>query len=263
MSQSSRYVTLLESVWDAAMQIAQQSNVQGYHEGLAVMRFLTDYGAIAYPPETPAAGFTIGEWIASSKHGAPQRQNDAVSIMLCMHNDVKPTGYESAICGCFNKTAQLIMMFDANLFSPLDLALMLLHEGYHARHRLGLQLAGIKPTDTEESHETNTWTFVYNILISGMGKAWSSLITQDIQDIPRRLAGEKPKKPGQFLFSPIETYPATLMHTVFPATQHDIVQRFRMILVEARSNAVYWAEQTSMPQEQIMGSIIKNHLYRK
>lgn len=263
MSQLSRYTTLFEHVWSEAMQLVLRSKADGYHEGIAVMRFLSDHGAMAYPPETPTTGYNIGQWISSSKQGSPQRQSDAISIMLCMRNDTRPAGYEWAVGGCFNKTAQLIMMFDANLFSPFDLALMLLHEGYHARHRLGFQLAGITPTDTEENHETNTWTFVYNVLISGKGKAWPTLIDKDIQDISTRLKGQKTKKPGQLLFSPIETYPATLMHTVFTPTQHDVVQRFRMVLVEAMSNTVYWAEKTGMSQEQIMGSIIKNHLYKK
>lgn len=257
MHPTSEYVPLVTQAWKEAVRLVTTAHQQGYPEGTKLMRFLARHAAIAYPSSDPG-GFGIGEWIA--KEGSPSHQGEVLSIMFCMHDDTPPEPRIPQVGGNFNKRAQLITVYDANLFSPIDRAIILLHEAYHARHRIGLALEGFIPTDPEYAHETNAWTFVYNIMEVGIGEKWLQLVRQDVADIPRRLGGLSPAHAGEIIFSPVEQYPF-LMDVLFGKTVRDVTQEYRKLLLGVRSNILYWSHTTGMPQEQVAGTIILNTLY--
>lgn len=248
---------ILRKAWGNANILAKASNARGYAEGLTLMQFLAQYAAFAYPLKTDERDFAIGRWI--SKNGGPQTQGDAIAIMACVQGDTPPVPQIDGGRSSFNRSGQLITLYDCDLFSPLDLALMLLHEGYHARNHLGPHFSASHKTEPSEAHEANTWTFVYNVLTSGLGSMWSTLVNKDFEDIPRRIHGID-LRPGQIVFSPVENYNA-LMDLMFEPTEHEIVRRTRMILVGVRSNVLYWAEKLKLPEAQIMASIIKQYMY--
>lgn len=257
MHPTSEYVPLLNQAWNEAARLVTTAHKHGYTKGVKLMQFLGRHAAIAYPSADPG-GFGIGEWIA--KEGGPSHQGEVLSIMFCMRDDTPPEPRILHSGGNFNKGAQLITVYDADLLSPTDRAIILLHEGYHARHRIGLKLDGFVPTDPEHAHETNTWTFVYNIMGVGIGEQWLQLVYQDVADIPRRLDGLPPPRPGTIIFSPVEHYPPS-MDDVFGPTAHEVVRESRKLLLGIRSNTLYWSNRTGMPEEQVAGTIIVNGLY--
>lgn len=255
MHDADEYRTLLHAVLARAEQIVACLPVAHRSEAAEVLGFLKTYGCEGYPSGR-AKDFSIGPWIV--RGGMPKRQHEGVTIILCFSDDVRPVELpphsQSVIPGdCFH-TDQVICLYNADHWSLTELALTALHEGRHARHRIGPTLAGLPPLDHADVHETNTWMFMLNALGFWGGTALDAAVQQEITWLGRQPLA--PEHPGQITFAESRCYWPEL-DQVFGPVQHADARTLRQRLVSVLANMLYWPRRdSSLSAEQVCHSLV-------
>lgn len=178
MHSFSKCSALLKTVLAQAEQMAAHLPATHHPTSDDILSFLNTFGCEGYPTGQ-AAHFNIGPWLA--RQGIPTKQHEGVTIVPYFSDDVPPIALppqsQTVIPGQCLYTDQAILLYNVDHWSQAELALTLLHEGRHARHRIGPRLAQLPPLDPNDAlHETNTWLFTLNILTAWGGKAWEAAI---------------------------------------------------------------------------------------
>lgn len=253
----SEYSDLLRVVLAQAEQMTARFPPIHRKESNEVLSFLKTYGCEGYPTNREK-DFNIGPWLA--QQGTPSTQRNGIAIVPCFSDDVPPaTPSSSCIFGqCFH-TDQVVILYDVDYWSHAELALFLLHEGRHARHRIGPRLAQLPPLDqTNDLHETNTWIFTLNILTAWGGKTWDAAVQREIAWLMQQ--NPKTDRPGQILCHQSPYYWPEL-DQVFGPTCHESVHLVRRSIVSLQANMMYWSQRDStLKPEQVCHSLVK-HFY--
>lgn len=225
-----------------------------------VISFLKNYGCEGYPVGR-LVDFNVGLWLARA--GIPAAQHEGVVIVPCFSDDVPPVELSNAtdwvLPGeCFY-TDQAILLYNVDHWSLAELALTLLHEGRHARHRIGPKLAHLLPLDrVDKLHETNTWLFTLNVLVAWGGAAWRAVVEREIA----WLTGQRlvPKKAGQILYTASYQYWPE-MDKVFGLAKYEQMKHVRQKFASLQANMEYWAQQNSSFRFEEICHTIVSHWY--
>lgn len=252
----SKYSDLLKAVLRQAEQMVECLPT-GYHyaAGQDIINFLHDYGCEGYP-SGQAGEFIIGPWLYRSD--TPKTQGDCVTVIPCFSDDVppyKPPFHEDDIIAghCFSAD-QLIVLYAVEQWSVAELALNVLHEGRHARHRIGPKLAGLSPLDRDELHETNTWLVTLNIVSTWGGASWAAAVRREADWLAAQAL--TPNQPRGIMYAASKQYWPEL-DRVFGSTKHNAVRKMRQSLVVLAANIEYWSQQNStLLPEQICHSAL-------
>lgn len=247
------YSTLLAAALQQATRMVHALPA-GYHlaAGHDVLNFLRGYGCIGYPSGQPDQ-FTLGPWL--KRPGTPAHQHAAITIIPCFSDDIAPFSPPdpSYAAYCF-ASDQLILIYAAEQWSPAELALLLFHEGRHARHRLGPKLAELPPLDRDELHETNTWLATLNLLSSWGGAAWVTALRCEIDWLAAHALTVTGPREIKYVASK-QYWPA--LDDLFGATSHALVRRVRQSLVTLAANIEYWSDRNpALLLEQICHSAL-------
>lgn len=257
MHAAEEYHNLLRAILAQAEQITMCLPLKHRAEATGVLDFLKAFGCEGYPTGR-AKDFSIGPWI--SRKGIPTRQRDGLTIVPCFHDDVppvEPPPHSQSVMpgGCFYSD-QTILLYNVDHWSLVELALTTLHEGRHARHRIGPTLAGLPPLDrTDKVHETNTWLFMLNALGFWGGAAWDAAVQQERGWLERqRLVSEGP---NQLLFAESGRYWPEL-DQVFGPTLYADAQTVRQRLASVCANMLYWPRRhPELSPEQVCLSLLR------
>lgn len=207
--------------------------------GAEIVDFLKKYGCEGYPADKEG-DFTWGAWLGYP--GTPGRKHEAVTIIPCFSDDVPPTSRpskHSVAPGVCLYTDQVIILFDADRWSIAELALTLLHEGRHARHRIGPRLAQLPPLDPDDVHETNTWLITLNLLATWGTPIWAEAVQQEINWLNSQSLSVSGA--GQIVYTHSGQYWSQL-DQLFGPTNHLSVRQFRRRLVSFQANMLYWSQ---------------------
>lgn len=255
MRDMKEYHTLLRAILAHAEQITACVPPEHRADATEVLAFLNTFGCEGYPSGRPKH-FSIGPWI--SREGMPTRQYDGLTIVPCFSNDVPPFAppprNQSVAPGCSFYTDQVVLLYNVDHWSLTELALTALHEGRHARHRIGPTLAGLLPLDQADTHETNTWLFVLNALMSWAGAAWDAAVRNEVAWLDRQPLA--PEHPGQILYVESRRYWPEL-DRVFGPTQYADARTVRQRLTSLQANMQYWSRRDpSVSPEQVCHSLV-------
>ncbi len=232
-----------------------------------VFDFLERHCYVAYPG-TQVNRFVVGQYL--SRPGQPFKQLDGIAWLMCFNDDVAPIprektknfnthGADVELSGAaFNRSAQAIIILDVNWWSPLELAAMWLHEGYHAWHRLRLKLDNIPSTENEERHETNAWIMQLNLLNVGGDQLWKEAIRQEVAWIKKARGPGDRIRGGRIVFEPSNIdWPE--IDLLFGSTAHENVSGIRHHLVAVAAHMVYWSQHGLTPEQACHSIVTKNY----
>lgn len=254
------YSTLLKAVLRQATQMVH-SLPAGLHlaAGHDILNFLRSYGCLGYPSGR-IGDFHIDQWL--TRDGSPADRYDAVTIVPCFSDDLPPVtpslGMDVIIPGACYFTDQVILLCNVDHWSVPELALTLLHEERHARHRIGPKIAGLPPLDQDETHEANTWLFTLNVLNVWGGKTWFAAVEQEVAWLKQQPLD--PDHAGQLKYASSQHYWPEL-DQLFGVSQYSHVREVRQVLVALTANTVYWSKRASLPPEQVCHSLV-THFYK-
>lgn len=218
-----------------------------------VIDFLKQYGCEGYPTNQ-VADFSIGPWL--TRVGRPNTQHEGVTIIPCFSDDVPPVKLSDSFgLGQCLHTDQVILLYNVDHWSLAELALILLHEGRHARHRIGPRLAKLSPLDNDENlHETNTWLFMLNILVAWGGTVWNAAVQHEMAWLAKQRFSSD--HPGKIIYDASNQYWPEL-DQLFGVTRYDQARQLRQRLVSLQANMLYWPQQdTSLCAEGVCHSLV-------
>ncbi len=223
--------------------------------GKEITDFLRRHACIGCP-DKKAGAFGLGQWL--TREGRPESQFDAVTIIPCWSSEVAPISppstYDAVAPGVTNAHAQVIILYAVDRWSVPELALTLLHEGRHARHRLGTKLGGLIPLDADAMHESNTWMVTANILQAWGGNLLKSAVYHEIKWLEKH-ASEAPAV-GQIAPCASNQYWPQLDY-LFGHTDYSEVRMVRQALVSLLANAVFWPRQNpSINETQVFHTLV-------
>lgn len=254
------YSNLLKAVLQQATQMVHALPA-GYHlaAGHDILNFLRYWGCEGYPSDQ-VGQFTLGPWL--TRPGQPAQQHEAITIIPCFSDDIppmaQPTGKDAIFPGVYSRGAQIILLYDAEQWSLPEVALTVLHEGRHARHRIGPHLIGLPPLDQNESHEANTWLFTLNVLNAWGGKTWAVAVEQESAWLQQQSL--QPGRAGQLKYAGSKhDWPE--LDQLFGVSRHARVSEVRRTLVTLSANIVYWSQRLRLPPEQVCYSLV-THFYK-
>lgn len=249
------YEPYYNACWQKAREIVQRASPHGVPKAATVLSFLERHCFVALPAAAPPK-FTIGPWIRPRPQ-VPQDQYDGIAWIMCVSGDVPPVylgTVEAPTPGTLFWRDHVLIQFDVDLYSPLDLALVWLHEGCHAVQRLGMKLDTIPPLDAEEVHETNTWILTL-VLIDVAGEhSWQQAIQHEQEWIARHVP--IPTEPSSVAFQHSGTYWPEL-DKVFGPTESQNVREYRSHLLAVRSHIDYWSRLRGLSREDVCHALIR------
>ena len=248
------HAQILDKVIGEADAIARALARLGSFEFVEVMAFLRLFGFLGTP--VGQNEFTVRNWIC--RQGFPKQQTDGLAIIPCRSTDTPPfpmsQGDKFIQAGSFSKSTQILLLYDVDLWTPFEVATTLLHEGRHARHRLGHTFTTLGPLDSnEEVHEMNCWLAMLNGIEAAGGNAWREACAKEHHAI-ERLEVEQ-SEPTAFPFLESGTYWAEL-DQVFGQRVHPRAEDVRKALVSLRANMLYWPRRMEISPEQTVASIV-------
>lgn len=254
------YYALLDQIIDKAVEMVGCLPPAHRPSGTDILDFLRRYSCRGWP--TGRVGeFTIGHRLNGQARQGDQY--DVLTVITCFQDDVKPLQRPSDSAwitpGTFSKKNQVILLFEVDCWSLPELALFLLHEGRHARHRLGSKLAQLPPLDLEELHESNTWMVTINTLAAWGGEIWERAVGWEVDWL--RCSSLPQISAKQIAYQSSQTnWPE--LDLIFGSTSYEPARRLRQELLAVQANMIYWSEQNpTLRPEQICHSIV-SHLYR-
>ncbi len=250
------YHDLLQNIIVQAKKMVDCLSSSRVIDGYEVINFLHDYGCEGHPSDQVAT-FKIGPKFDQS--GTPLRQSDAITIVPCFSDDIPPAELpdqsKSVNPASFMYSDQVIVLYNVDHWSLPELALSLLHEGRHARHRLGLKLANLSPLDKEDFHETNTWLFILDVLVAWGGSSWQKAVQKEVWWLKKqRLKSTK----GKIVYADSGQYRPEL-DDLFGTTKHQEVQFTRQQLLSLFANMQHWSHgrNSTLSEMEICHALIK------
>ncbi len=210
-------------------------------QGKEILQFLNQHAYIGFATEERR--FDLGRWVASQSF--PGGRYNGIAIILYFSDEPSPLPHSVDPNvfrpGVFSRLDQMIMLFNVDRWSIPELALALLHEARHARHRLGGKLAGLPPLDLDDTfHEENTLSFHLYVLSVWAKELWIAAIAHGIA----WLTAQSLVSPGenQILYKEVEEYCPEL-DAIFGESLHKDARSLRKHLVSIEANTHYWASQ--------------------
>ncbi|TSC71868.1 MAG: hypothetical protein G01um101438_871 [Parcubacteria group bacterium Gr01-1014_38] len=246
---------MLRAAQDVAERVRQDT---GDTEPREILLFCIRHGYIGYPLSQEK--FDCGGWLSPAKSlGGPRTMEEvqrALAIVVCFQGDPVPCVGDAVICqkgaltvsygGFVSRENRLLVITDADLLSPFDLAIEFLHEARHARQHFGEPFEKLAPLDPPELHETRTWEFHLQLLDGCGGDAWREATKQEAEwlAIQLTIAG---RQPGDPYFAMSNVYHPAL-DTVFGALPSEQARQHRNLLVAMRALFLL-AEKAGVPDE--------------
>ena len=248
------YGQKLDEVFGQADIIARALAKCGSFEFIEVLSFMRLFGFLATPVKQNE--FTVRNWLC--RKDVPQTHMDGLAIIPCLSSDIPPTpprkSQRHVHAGTFFRSTQMIILYDFDLWTPFELATTLLHEGRHARHRLGPTFTTLGPLDSnEEVHEVNCWLSMLNGIEAAGGNNWREACAKEYRAIEHFELGQPEATAFPFLESGL--YWAELDH-VFGPRIHPQAEEIRKALVSLRANMIYWPKRIQIGPEQTVASIV-------
>jgi len=256
MHPKSEYSSLLKDVIAMAKRMIACLPSSQADKGKECLSFLEAFGYEGYPG-SGGGNFHIGSFVVGTRK--PGAQKEGIAIILCFSDNVSlvpPEGNKSVTPGQLLRGSQALVLHDVDHWSLSELALTLLHEARHARHRLGPKMAKLEPLDSNDDlHETNTWLFIANILVMWGKEIWEKAVSQEITWLESRNL-EQPR-PGHIACDEsAQDWPE--LERLFGASEFAEVRRFRRALVSLQANMRYWSERDkTLNPESICHSLVK------
>lgn len=247
-------------VWQADEMTARLSP-ESLPEGVEVLNFLRRFGCEGFPCDC-VDRFDIGPWISRSGH--PQHQHEGFAVVPCFSDDVPPIApYEDDAGGVSGRclyTDHAVVLYNVDRGSLVEVALVLLHEARHARHRIGPKVMQLAPLDpTLEVHETNTWIFTLNLLRGWGGEAWQQAVQCEVSWIMRHPELTATESATEIRYVASHEYWPEL-DVVFGKAPHESAHRVRRSLVALHANILYWSHKNPLFIPQLVcHSIIAHH----
>jgi hypothetical protein len=254
MHEPNEYEPYYDQCLKQALILVKKLSEAGDMDGLEILRFLQKYCYVGLPAGQ-LGKFDIHPWVARS--GLPTHQEEGLAWIMCFGDDVAPVQRPQTSAfklGSFHRKAQAIVIFDIDQWSPLELALVWLHEGRHARQRLGPLLQNLPLLEPEESHETNTWTFTLNILDVIGGQSWGGAVKKEMEWIAQHV--EIPDGPTGIVFDTSGIYWPEL-DEVFEQTASQSVQEVRRQLLSIRAHIEYWCQAKRLRQQDVCHALVR------
>jgi hypothetical protein len=251
----SEYNRFYDVCWAKAHFLSHKLEEQGITTGKAVLDFLTKHGYRGIV--TSRVGeFGIGRWL--TRPGKPAQQKEGVAWLMYMDDDKLPAGQSGTAmeAGAFNRTNQMICMFDVNIWSPMELAIFFLHQGYHAYHRLSFALDKAFTFENEEQHETNNWLFNLNLMQVGGGEAWQRVVQHELKWIEQTRTIKPEVQIGKINFSLSHQYWPEF-DIVFGDNLNPKVRACRSFMAALQAHMVYYSKKGYSP-EVVCHSIISH-----
>lgn len=253
MHRPSEYMAVFSDCYMKARELVEKLVKVGFSTEKRVFDFLGRHCYFAYPEKV--GQFKVGQWLY--RPGKPASQSQGVAWIMCFSDDTAPIERHndgSVQPACFNQRAQAIVLFDADIWSPLEQALFLLHEGYHAWHRLSQKLDGTPSPDKEETQETNAWILTINLLQAGGGQAWQEIVKKEMRKLQGSKLNAAKKNPNRIMFTEsITDWPE--FATVFGPTKNEGVKKSRRFLASLNAHMNYWA-QRGLTAENVCHAVI-------
>ncbi|HSX25046.1 MAG TPA: hypothetical protein VLG69_03720 [Candidatus Andersenbacteria bacterium] len=223
--------------------------------------FLKKHACYGFPSDK-APGFGIGPWIW--KQGAPAKQSDGITIIPCFSDDKSPDPSKATekdiLPGRIFYTDQAIILYDIDRWTNIEMAITLLHEARHTRHRLGGKLASLPPLDKEEFHEGNTWLFMLALLNAWGKENWRDAVKQEVAWLGKQLLHGSDSSKIMYHQSSND-WPG--LSLVFGEAKHNNAGTLRRKLVSLQANMDYWSDRFgSLSPEQVCHTIMVGHFYK-
>ncbi|TSC64184.1 MAG: hypothetical protein G01um1014106_234 [Parcubacteria group bacterium Gr01-1014_106] len=259
MRGADEYRSLLEQVVTQTESMVSRVPSPHSHNGQAVVSFLRQYGYVGYP-SGKANEFGKGSWL--TKAGCPNSKYEGVAIIPCFSDDVLPVAAspQKFAQGCCLHADQVILLYAVDHWSRPEIALTLLHEGYHARHHIGPRIASLQPLDPNETvHESNAWMLMLNTLVCWGADRWKRIVQREIAWLQKQ--HPVPPSPRGIQFAKSEEYDAEL-DLLFAPTPHAHVSAVRKCLVAFHANMGYWSKRNpSLRAEDILHTLVRAQGY--
>ncbi len=269
MYSTQEYHAVIRQMLRAAQDVAERvQRDTGDPESRDILLFCIRHGYIGYPLSQEK--FNCGGWLHPAKPlGGPRTLEEvrrALAIVVCFESDPVPCIGDAVIRrkgtltvsrgGFVSQENRLLVITDANLFSPLDLAIEFLHEARHARQHFGGPFEKLSPLDPPELHEVRTWEFHFRLLDSCGGDAWRAAVERESEQlaIQLTLAGHRPGDP---YFAMSNVY-APELDAVFGATSRELVRQHRNLLVAMRALFLL-AEKAGIPDVVAHRNIVERY----
>lgn len=169
------YADVLDAILKEVAAIVRKTHAAGETEPTEISRFCIRYGYLGVPlSETE---YRRGPWLDKTRRGGPMTIEDverSFAVVPCFSTGGPILGgkeRDRLAFGTLFRSGRALVLYDADLLPPFDVALALLHEARHARHRYG-KSAGLPELDPPELHEDRTWEFMFRMLDTCGGDYW-------------------------------------------------------------------------------------------
>lgn len=254
MHKAADYMPYYHACLIEAGKLAQGLQKAGITTGTTVFKFLKKHGFYALPGEA-VGDLRMYDWLY--KQGNPADQHEGIAFVMCFSDDTPPIILSDNKHGsaCFNLQSQAIVLFDVEVWSTLELAISLMHEGYHAEQQLSSKLDGTPPSNKKSNEETNAWLLSLNLLHVGGGRLWSEVIKKEVDKMYKENLVTARKNSQELIFKTSATNWSEF-DTIFGATKSEAVKESRRFLASLDASMVYWST-FGMKQPEICQQIIR------
>ncbi len=204
--------SVLRTILDTARHIALHNPMcPAGQAAWEYLRFCIRNGCCGGPTES-AGQFTIGSYLQLGKPDAPSTTEEAKKVMgiiVCFSDEVLPCnpirietsdGLVIKADAYISQADQILVIGDADLHTPMELGITLLHEVRHARHYFGDRFEKLPPLDPEEFHESRTWKYELDLLDACGGNAWQQTVEKEMNLIAKQYA-TRGRSPGEKYFA--------------------------------------------------------------
>lgn len=241
MHSFTEYSELLKQIVDKAAQMVSHLSDIPFEHGKEILYFIKHYGCEGYPSDKER-DFFIGPWIG--RPDTPIEQHQGVAIIPYFSDDkpltelVKEMREKGQIAlGHCLYADQVIGLTNVDHWSLTELALALLHEGRHARHRIGPKIGNLPPLDENgEWHETYTWMFVLSTLADYKNKEWVAAVQKEVD----WLESQNPRSPSNQIEYMISQHYWPELEQVFGPAKHETAKIARRYMASMQAHMIYW-----------------------
>lgn len=214
----------------------------GWSEPRDFFGMLCQYGYVGFVE--PDGRLNAGTWLRPSHRTMTPMTQDELSrslgIVVCLHGGRLPGNIPAVIRSSgtteYSRAAYVssdeyphLVLTDADFYTPMDHAIILLHEARHVRHRLGMRFAGLSPLEADDVHETQCWAFALRILDCIGGAHWSMAVEREMEWLVERLDVRLLSPSAPYFAMSNQYHPA--LEFLFGSALHDRARQTRNLLV--------------------------------
>ena len=209
------------------------------------LRFCVRHGYVGFPADSTER-FLAGSYLLPGRIGSPTTSEEAqrsLALILCFSDEVMPCnpikktvsdGMEVRQDAYVSPANHTLVIGHVDWYTPVDLALRLLHEARHARHYFGVQFENLAPLEEEKLHESQTWKYELDLLDAAGGTVWQQAVEHEARWLIGRYAA-RGRSPGEEFFAMSrQSYPA--LDQFFGASETPAAAGERTLLVAMRAN---------------------------